>query len=88
MFKVKKIFLVFFLPIFLVCGKEDNSNKLFKGIYDFSKVEKIVNNAIEDSAFPGAVVLVEKNGKILFEKAFGHFTYDKNSRPDDFKYIV
>lgn len=81
MFKLKKIFLFFFLPVLLVCGKENSRDKISKGEYDFSKVERIVNNAIDDSAFPGAVVLVEKNGKVIFEKAFGHFTYDKNSPP-------
>ena len=81
MFKIKKIFLLFFLPVLLVCGKENSRNKISKSKNNFSKVERIVNNAIEDSAFPGAVVLVEKNDKIVFEKAFGHFTYDKNSSP-------
>ncbi len=65
----------------LACRNQNYDNGISSEKYDFSKVENIVDNAIEDSAFPGAVVLVEKNGKIIFEKAFGHFTYDKNSRP-------
>ena len=80
MFKAKKISLVFLLPILLVYGQGNCNNEVVKSKYNFSKIEKIINNAIKDSAFPGAVVLVEKNGKIIFEKAFGHFTYDKNSR--------
>ncbi len=88
--KFNKIFLIFFLLTFIACGEKQpaganhevvNSDKNGKNKYDFSGVEKIVNDAIKDSAFPGAVVLVEKNGKIIFEKAFGHFTYDKNSPP-------
>ena len=47
--------------------------------YSFKEVEIVVNKAIEDKAFPGAVVLVWKDGNILFEKAFGRFTYDTSS---------
>jgi len=47
--------------------------------YDFSGVNKIIFEAIEDRAFPGAVVLVSKNDRIIFEKPFGHLTYDENS---------
>ncbi len=45
----------------------------------FTEVEELVNNSIRDSAFPGAVLFVWKNGKIIFEKSFGHLTYDDNS---------
>ncbi len=74
--------MLFFL-YFVTCGEiqAGPQNKNEKEKYDFSKVEGIVNDAIKDSAFPGAVVLVEKDGKIIFEKAFGRFTYDKNSSP-------
>jgi CubicO group peptidase (beta-lactamase class C family) len=82
MLKLKKKYVLLFLfPLLLACGKQNYSGKTSMGKYNFSKVEKVVKNAIEDSAFPGAVVLVEKDGKIIFEKAFGYFTYDKNSRP-------
>ncbi len=40
-------------------------------------VDSIVNDAIEKSATPGGVVLVVKNGKIAYNKAYGHYTYDK-----------
>ena len=42
-------------------------------------MEELVNNSIRDSAFPGAVLLVWKNGKIIFEKSFGHLTYNDSS---------
>src|SRR5690606_18124161 len=29
---------------------------------------------------PGSVVLLAKDGKIRYHKAFGHFTYDQNKR--------
>lgn len=47
--------------------------------YDFSKVDSLIENAISDSAFPGAVLLVSKDGKIIHEKAYGHYTYDTAS---------
>ncbi len=36
-------------------------------------------HAINDSAFPGAVVFVSKDGEVIYEKGFGYFTYDKFS---------
>ncbi len=48
--------------------------------YDFSEVKKVINNAVKDSAFPGAVVLISKDGNIKYQKAFGHYTYDEDSR--------
>ncbi len=41
-------------------------------------IDSIVNDAIQKQAIPGAVVLVAKDGKIAFEKAYGYFTYDSN----------
>jgi CubicO group peptidase (beta-lactamase class C family) len=45
----------------------------------FNEVEKVIDKAIEDKSFPGAVVLIWKDDKILFEKAFGYYTYDTPS---------
>ncbi len=45
----------------------------------FTKVEELINSSIKDSAFPGAVLLVWEKGKIIFEKSFGHLTYNDNS---------
>jgi beta-glucosidase-like glycosyl hydrolase/CubicO group peptidase (beta-lactamase class C family) len=39
-------------------------------------IDSIVNDAIRQKAIPGAVVLVAKDGKIAYEKAFGYLTYD------------
>ena len=41
-----------------------------------TKVDSIITNGIQQQAFPGAVVLVAKQGKIIFEKAYGYHTYD------------
>ncbi len=75
--------LLFLLPTAAFGGIKNNSVLLSKDSTEqFKGVAEVVKEAIEDSAFPGAVVLVEQNGKILYEKGFGHFTYDQNSTED------
>lgn len=44
-----------------------------------AQVDAIITNAIVDSAFPGAVLLVAKDGVIVHEKGYGRFTYDSLS---------
>jgi CubicO group peptidase (beta-lactamase class C family) len=46
---------------------------------DLKEIEEIVNEGIEKKAAPGMVVLVAKDGKVIYNKAFGSHTYD-NSR--------
>ncbi|HEX6431637.1 MAG TPA: serine hydrolase, partial [Niastella sp.] len=41
-----------------------------------TSIDSIVNDAIKQKAIPGAVVLVVKDGKVAYEKAFGYLTYD------------
>lgn len=43
------------------------------------KLNNIINNAIQSKVFPGAIFLILKNNKIIFNKAFGRFTYDLDS---------
>ncbi len=45
----------------------------------FEKVDDTIEQAIADTAFPGAVLLVSKDGKIIHQKAFGHYTYSDDS---------
>lgn len=40
------------------------------------QIDSIVNDAIRAHAIPGAVVLIAKDGKIAFDKAYGYQTYD------------
>ncbi|TMM58819.1 serine hydrolase [Maribacter algarum] len=44
--------------------------------YIHIKVDSIINDGIENEAFPGAQILVAKNSKIIFHKAYGFHTYD------------
>lgn len=41
------------------------------------KIDSICKEAIARQATPGCVVLVAKDGKIAYEKAFGYLSYDK-----------
>ena len=47
--------------------------------FNFSKVDSLVNQAIKDSVFPGAVLIISKEGETIYENAYGNFTYDKHS---------
>jgi len=49
------------------------------------KIDAIVNDAIRQRATPGAVVMVIKDGNVIFNKAYGHHTYedDAPARTDD-----
>jgi len=51
-----------------------NSNNL-------SAIDDIAREAISAHATPGCVVLVAKDGKVIFNKAYGYHTYD-NQQPD------
>ena len=45
-----------------------------------AKIDEIAGNAIEAKATPGCVVLVAKEGQVVYEKAFGYHTY-RNREP-------
>ncbi len=60
--------------------KAANPPKVEKGILDAAKltaIDAIAEDAIAKAATPGAVVLVAKDGKIVYHKAYGNYTYDK-----------
>lgn len=48
----------------------------FNAVKMSTAIDSIVNDAIAQHAIPGAVVVVAKDGKIAFEKAYGYLTYD------------
>lgn len=47
------------------------------------KIESVVQEAIRDQATPGCFVLVAKDGKVVYQKAFGHLTYEKQTPVTD-----
>lgn len=50
--------------------------------YIHSKVDSIVVSGIQNQAFPGAQILVAKDSKIIFHKAYGFHTYDSVQKVD------
>ncbi|HLG02685.1 MAG TPA: serine hydrolase, partial [Bacteroidia bacterium] len=49
------------------------------------RIDSIVAEGIKEHAFPGCQVFAAKDGKVFFEKSYGHFTYEKKHtvRKDD-----
>jgi len=47
---------------------------------DFDQIEQLVEEAISQRATPGAQVLVAKQGKVIYHRAFGHHTYDEDRK--------
>lgn len=43
------------------------------------KIDSIATKAIADMATPGCQIVVAKDGKVVYNKSFGHYTYDKAS---------
>jgi CubicO group peptidase (beta-lactamase class C family) len=48
-------------------------------INDFKEIDAIATEAIRERAAPGMVVFVAKGGNVIFNKAYGTHTYDKDS---------
>jgi len=44
------------------------------------RIAEIFNHAIDTAATPGGVVLVARAGKVIYEEAFGHHTYNKKRK--------
>ncbi len=45
----------------------------------FSKIEKIMQTAVNEKAFPGAQLLVAQNGEVVFQQNFGKLDYAKDA---------
>ena len=45
-----------------------------------ARVSYLAGEALRKKAAPGMVVLVARNGKIVYEKPFGHHTYNRNRK--------
>jgi beta-glucosidase-like glycosyl hydrolase/CubicO group peptidase (beta-lactamase class C family) len=56
------------------------TSKIDNDVDKFKEVDKLMRNAIRDSIFPGGVILVAKDGEIILEKAYGHYTYNLSSK--------
>jgi CubicO group peptidase (beta-lactamase class C family) len=48
---------------------------------DFQPCDEIVTSGIQSRIYPGAVLVIGNGDHILYEKAYGHYTYDADARP-------
>ncbi|MFV8346138.1 glycoside hydrolase family 3 N-terminal domain-containing protein [Flavobacterium sp. ZB4P13] len=48
-----------------------------------SKIDAIANKAINGKMTPGIQVLVARKGKVVYQKSFGHHTYDKTIKVEN-----
>jgi beta-glucosidase-like glycosyl hydrolase/CubicO group peptidase (beta-lactamase class C family) len=55
-------------------------SKIDNDVDRFKQVDKLMQNAIRDSIFPGGVLLIAKDGNIISEQSYGHFTYNVSSK--------
>ena len=48
--------------------------------HKLKRVDSLMQFMLDTLASPGAVVLAARNGKVIFEKAYGYHTYDKKQK--------
>ncbi len=46
---------------------------------DLSAIDTLVNESIKEGAFPGAQIVIARNGMVVYRKAFGNQTYEGQS---------
>jgi CubicO group peptidase (beta-lactamase class C family) len=63
--------------------KVENLNKNHLQNSKFYKVDSIAISGIKEKAYPGCQILAMKNGEIIYQKSFGNYTYDENSKKVD-----
>lgn len=64
--------------LFLSCV---NSQEYRNKSHQFPEVRELIEKAIDSEIFPGAVLLIWKDGEILLEEPYGHLMYEKSSPP-------
>ncbi|MEO8406712.1 MAG: glycoside hydrolase family 3 N-terminal domain-containing protein, partial [Chitinophagaceae bacterium] len=50
-------------------------------------IDSIANDAINQKAFPGCVVIALHKGEVIYHKAFGHYQYEADSHPMELESI-
>ncbi|MEP2277784.1 serine hydrolase [Maribacter sp.] len=67
-------------PLLLPAGSSLQASSLaayeLDSAFVYQKVDSIVTTGIKNNAFPGAQVLIAKEGNIIFHEAYGFHTYD------------
>lgn len=54
--------------------------EVYAQVNRWAHIDSIVENAIAAKAFPGCQVVILKDGKSVYDKCFGKYTYDGNKR--------
>lgn len=47
------------------------------------EIDKVVENGIKEGAYPGSQVVIAKDGKVFYQKSFGHHTYAEKREVED-----
>lgn len=68
----------FNIPKAWVLGYTMPDNSDIDGFMLNTKIDSIVDEMIGTSVIPGCQILIAKNGNIVFESSYGHFTYDSS----------
>ena len=64
-------------------NKIKNINKSKYQKIKFYKIDSIALSGIKEKAYPGCQILAMQNGEIIYQKSFGNYTYDENSKKVD-----
>jgi beta-N-acetylhexosaminidase len=48
-----------------------------------AQIDKVAQKAIDGKMAPGMQILVARKGKVIYQKSFGHHTYDKQTKVDN-----
>ncbi len=43
----------------------------------YSEIDQLINDAMAQNAFPGCQLLIASKGRVVYNKSYGYFTYDK-----------
>jgi CubicO group peptidase (beta-lactamase class C family) len=79
------LFILFFLGFKVSAQKKNKPDTLFYvspieiGLdsgFIYTKIDSIINKALQEKAFPGCQVLAAKDGAIFFYKSYGFHNYD------------
>ena len=62
-----------------VCTPSASPTMVNMNAETLTKIDTLANYGIKQGAYPGCQILVAKDGYIVYNKAFGHYTYDDNS---------
>lgn len=76
---MKFILIIILTILFVAINCNNNEFPEISSQSAFSKIDSLIHSAIADSAFPGAVLLVNQNGNIIFHKEYGKLTYTDTS---------